>query len=55
MIVIAGLVLGAATGAITAKRRGGSTADILQYAAGYGLAFTIVASLLTFGLSRLAG
>lgn len=38
--LIAGL-FGAVVGALTAKRRKGSAADIAQYAAGYGIAFAI--------------
>lgn len=32
---------GAIVGAITAKRRNGTAADIAQYAAGFGIAFAI--------------
>ena len=42
MIALAAGLIGAVTGALTAKRRNGSAADIAQYAAGYGIAFAIV-------------
>ena len=54
MIVIAGLVLGALIGAMTAKRRKGNLADILQYAAGYGLAFMLIGVIATIAIDRAA-
>lgn len=54
MIVIAGLVLGAAMGAITASRRGGTRLDLLQYAAGYGIAFCLLGVVLTIFIDRMA-
>lgn len=54
MIVIAGLLIGAITGAITARRRKGKLADILQYAAGYGLAFALVGMIITVIIDRMA-
>ena len=38
--LIAGLI-GAIIGALTARRRKGTAADIAQYAAGYGIAFAV--------------
>ena len=38
MLVIGGGILGVLVGGFTARKRGGSTADILQYAAGFGIA-----------------
>lgn len=53
MIVLAGFLLGALSGAWTAKRRGGSRADMAQYAAGYAIAFALAGLFLTIALERL--
>lgn len=47
MIIIAGIVCGAIIGGITAKRREGNRLDIAQYAAGYGIAFGLLAVFVT--------
>jgi hypothetical protein len=52
MVILAGLVLGVLIGTVTAKRRGGKTLDILQYGAGYGIAFCLVGVFLTIVLDR---
>ena len=52
MIVIAGLVAGIATGSIIALRRGGKAMDALQYAAGYGIAFTLLGLFITIIIDR---
>lgn len=52
MIIAAGLALGILTGAFTAKRRGGRGLDMLQYAAGYGIAFTLLGVFLSIILER---
>lgn len=52
MIVIAGLVLGAVLGAGIAKKRGGKPADMAQYAAVYGIAFSLVGLFATIFLER---
>jgi hypothetical protein len=54
MIVIAGLVSGAALGAFTAARRGGKRLDMLQYAAGFGIAFSLLGVFLTIFVERMA-
>ncbi|MFZ1470695.1 MAG: hypothetical protein WAT09_17230 [Paracoccaceae bacterium] len=54
MIVIGGLVLGVILGAVTAYRRGGKPADIAQYAAVYGILFTIIGLFATIMIERLA-
>jgi hypothetical protein len=54
MIVIAGLVLGAAMGVFTASKRGGKSLDMLQYAAGYGIAFCLLGVVLTIFIERMA-
>ncbi|MGB0440339.1 MAG: hypothetical protein ACPGFC_09595 [Paracoccaceae bacterium] len=46
MYLIAALI-GALMGARTARSRNGTLADILQYAAGYGIAFGLVGFILT--------
>ena len=55
MIVLASLVLGVLYGVFAARRRKGNRLDMLQYAAGYGIAFTIVGVFVTLGIDRLAG
>lgn len=52
MIIAAGLVLGIFTGAFTAKRRGGKGLDMLQYAAGFGIAFMLLGVFVTIILER---
>jgi uncharacterized membrane protein YfcA len=54
MIVIAGLILGAVLGAYTAHKRGGKTLDLLQYAAGFGIAFCLLGVFLTIFVERMA-
>jgi hypothetical protein len=54
LIVIGGFILGAAIGALTAKRRGGRRLDILQYAAGYAIAFTLLGLFATIFIDRMA-
>jgi hypothetical protein len=51
MYLLLGLI-GATIGGMTAKRRKGRAADIAQYAAVYGILFTIVGLLLTIILER---
>lgn len=52
MIVLAGLVLGVAIGAYTAKKRGGNRLDIAQYASGYAIAFMLLGLFVTIFLER---
>ncbi len=54
MVVIAGLILGAILGGLTAARRGGKRLDILQYAAVFGIAFCILGVFLTIFIERMA-
>ena len=54
MIVIGGFILAAANGGVTAKRRGGRRLDILQYAAGYAIAFTLLGLFATIFIDRMA-
>jgi hypothetical protein len=52
MIIAAGLILGVLTGAFTAKRRSGNKLDMLQYSAGYGIAFCLIGVIVTIALER---
>ena len=47
MFVIAGFVIGATMGAMTASRRGGKRLDMAQYAAGFGIAFALIGLFVT--------
>jgi hypothetical protein len=51
---LAGLLLGAVIGALTARKRGGNALDMAQYAAGYGIALAVLALILSLLLVRLA-
>ena len=53
MFVIAGLVLGAIGGGLSARRRGGKPADIAQYAAVYAILFGLLGLFLTLFLDRM--
>ena len=52
MIILAGMVLGIVIGTFTAKNRGGKRLDILQDAAVYGIAFTLIGVFVTIILER---
>ncbi|MEM7752918.1 MAG: hypothetical protein AAF230_05845 [Pseudomonadota bacterium] len=53
MIVIASGLFGIFQGYRTAKRRNGNKLDMAQYAAGFGIAFTLLGIFLTFLVERL--
>jgi len=53
MIIIAGVLIGAVLGALTARRRGGNGFDIAQYAAVWGLIGAILGMFATIGVERL--
>lgn len=53
MIVIAGLVLGAAYGVRKALKSGGKRLDALQYGAGFGIAFALLGLFLTLFIDRM--
>lgn len=56
MVVVLGMaILGAILGALAARKRNGSGADMAQYAAGYGIAFALVGLVLSLILVRLVG
>lgn len=54
MIVLAGLLIGAVIGGLTAKRRGGKRLDILQYAAIYAIAFMLLGIFASIFIDRMA-
>lgn len=54
MIVIASALIGVFLGWTTAKKRNGNRLDKLQYAAGYGIAFTLLGVFATLLIDRLA-
>jgi len=54
MFVLAGIFIGAAFGAITARKRGGDRADMAQYGAGYGIALGLVGLIVTVIIHRAA-
>ncbi|MCH2165563.1 MAG: hypothetical protein MK098_13045 [Marinovum sp.] len=53
MLVIGGALVGAGLGVYRARNLGGSMADQVQYAAGYGLAFTMLGIVATFAIHRI--
>jgi hypothetical protein len=53
MFVIGGLVLGAVTGGLTARRRGGKPADIAQWATVWAILFGLVGLFITLFLDRM--
>ena len=54
MIVLLSAILGAALGVRAAKKRNGDRLDVLQYAVGYGIAFTIMGVFLQLLIVALA-
>ncbi|MCI5110828.1 MAG: apolipoprotein acyltransferase [Marivita sp.] len=53
MIVLAGALLGAIIGALTAKRRKGNRADMWQYGAVYAIGFSLIGLILTIAIEKL--
>ena len=53
MIVVAGLVLGAVWGVLTAKKRGGNRLDMAQYGAVWGIIGALLGLFLTIALERM--
>ncbi len=53
-LVLGGFVLGALIGTLTARKRGGNRADLVQYAAGYGIALAVAGLFISIALARLA-
>ena len=52
MLTALGLASGALWGAVRARKRGGNRLDILQYAAGFGIAFALLATFTGIVLAR---
>lgn len=52
IFILAGFLFGAALGGVTAWRRGGKLLDILQYAAGYSILFTLIGLFATIYIDR---
>jgi hypothetical protein len=53
MIIIAGLVGGAAWGAVTARRRGGNRLDVAQYAAVGGIVGGVLGLIASIVIGRI--
>ncbi len=53
MIILIAAFAGALWGSYTARKRKGTLADILQYAAGYGIAFALIGLFVTVVLNRM--
>jgi len=53
MIVIAGAIVGAILGTLTAKKRGGTRADLWQYGTVYAIAFSLGGLILTIAIEKL--
>ncbi len=54
MIWTAAIVIGAAFGAYSAKKRGGKRLDMLQYGAAYAIAFGLIGLAIGVFLDRMA-
>ncbi len=52
MIILAFLLLGVGLGIRAARKRNGNKLDQAQYAAGYGIAFTLLGILVTIVIER---
>lgn len=55
ILPLAGLVLGAIFGVFQARRRGGKTADLVQYGTVYALIFGLIGLFALVILSRMSG
>ena len=53
MIVIVAFIVGAALGARTAQRKGGSRLDIAQYSAIFGILFAVAGVFATIAIGRM--
>ncbi len=52
MIVILSALIGAISGVLTARRRGGKRLDMLQFGAGYAIAFALAGLVITIVIDR---
>ncbi len=55
LLALIGAILGAVTGALLARRRKGTLADMLQYAAVFAIAFALAGLFATILILRIAG
>ena len=53
MIILGALLIGMGLGLRTARKRNGNRLDMAQYAAGYGIAFTLLGILVTIIIERI--
>ena len=53
MIILGALLIGVGLGLRTARKRNGNRLDMAQYAAGYGIAFTLLGILVTIIIERI--
>ncbi len=53
MIIIGFAIIGIGVGLMTARKRKGNRLDMAQYAAGYGIAFTLLGLLISIFLERM--
>ena len=54
MIILGAMLIGIGLGLRTARKRNGNRLDMAQYAAGYGIAFTLLGILVTIVIERIA-
>ena len=52
MIILGFLVIGVGLGLRAARKRNGNRLDMIQYAAGYGIAFTLIGFFVTIIVHR---
>ena len=52
MIILGALLIGVGLGLRAARKRNGNRLDMAQYAAGYGIAFTLLGVLVTIIIER---
>ncbi|SPF76442.1 hypothetical protein ALP8811_01447 [Aliiroseovarius pelagivivens] len=52
MVVIVAFIVGAALGALRAKKRGGNRLDMAQYGAVHGIVLALIATFLTIVITR---
>jgi hypothetical protein len=53
MFVLGGVILGALSGGLTARKRGGKPADIAQWAAVWAILFGLIGLFITLFLDRM--
>jgi hypothetical protein len=53
MVVLVAALLGGVLGGLQARRRGGNSKDIAQYAVAYGIAFSLLGMIVAVTLDRL--